>query len=146
MKLRYVLALAALATTVAFTSCKKDEKKDDNKKTEEPKKTEITVTELAGEYKGEKDAKVTVVAEGENAIKVTYEALDGLKDLKFDQDAQNKMLFKAGEVKDKIKAGATATFEVKENAKDKAKKDYTLTIAGKKNDDSDITFKGTMTK
>ncbi|MGP1362226.1 MAG: hypothetical protein ACTTKZ_00905 [Bacteroides sp.] len=147
MKLRYVLALAALATTVAFTSCKKDENKDNNKKKEEPKK-ELKiekVADLAGDYKGKLDkdeVTVKVVAAGDN-VKLTCDKL-GLKDTEFKKGADITKYMLDADAQDGMKKGATADFAVKENADKKA--EYTLTLKGKDKEDKDVNVTATMVK
>ncbi len=147
MKLRYVLALAALATTVAFTSCKKDENKDNNKKKEEPKK-ELKiekVSDLAGDYKGkldQADVTVKVVADGDN-VKLTCEQL-GLKETEFKKGADITKYMLDADVMDGMKKDTKADFAVKENADKKA--EYTLTLDGKDKGGKEVKVTATMTK
>lgn len=77
MKLRTVLMFAAMASVVAFSSCKKEEKKEPNKPNT-PEVTTVTSATIAGTYKGKIDnaggeVNVLVVADGEN-VKITLNA------------------------------------------------------------------------
>ena len=73
MKLRYVLGLSLLAATVAFTSCSKDEKKDDNKKKEQNdnkdnkdnKEEQATLDQVAGAYQTEDGKTFMVLKDGQ---------------------------------------------------------------------------------
>ncbi len=74
MKLRTVLMFAAMASVVAFSSCKKEEKKEPNKPNT-PEVTTVTSATIAGTYKGKidnagDDVNVMVTADGDN-VKIT---------------------------------------------------------------------------
>lgn len=76
MKLRTVLMFAAMASVVAFSSCKKEEKKEPNKPNT-PEVTTVTSATIAGTYKGKidnagDDVNVMVTADGDN-VKITLD-------------------------------------------------------------------------
>lgn len=106
MKLRYVLGLSLLAATVAFTSCSKDEKKDDNKKKEQKDNKDNkdnkeeqkapTLKDIAGtgQYKLATGGDVPVSVEGEGA-NAKLKILAGAPPL-------NDLQFTLGETKDGV--------------------------------------------
>ena len=131
MKLRYVLGLSLLAATVAFTSCSKDEKKDDNKKKEQKDNKDNkdnkeeqkapTIDEIVGE------GTYTGAGNPPSAIQVSKE--NGKLKLFINPTAPfDNVLFTLGETKDGVttlvgeKGEAFVKLEGKYSVADKKKK------------------------
>ncbi len=121
MKWRYVVGLSLLAATVMFTSCGKDEKKEEK---------QVTVDEVQGTYMGEGGDAFMVLKEGTK--------------LKFMVPPTLEVLFTLGETKDGV---ATLKGELTEKiVKAEGKftvKDKTLEVTIKEKDKDEMTKKGT---
>lgn len=121
MKWRYVVGLSLLAATVMFTSCGKDEKKEEK---------QVTIDQVQGMYQGE----------GGNAFMVLKE---GTK-LKFMEPPTLEVLFTLGETKNGVATlkGDLTDQIVKAEGKFTVK-DKTLELTIKEKDKDEVTKKGT---
>ncbi len=128
MKLRYVLGLSLLAATVAFTSCKKDEKKDNN--TEQNQNKAVTLDDIAGLYMAEGGNMLNVAKEGDKLKFMAGASLDNL-------------MFTLGETKDGVTTlkGETSTTIEKAEGKFTAKdKKLVITVKEKDKDEQTTTW------
>lgn len=121
MKWRYVVGLSLLAATVMFTSCGKDEKKEEK---------QVTIDQVQGTYQGE----------GGNSFMM----LKAGTKLEFFEPPQDKVTFTLGETKNGVATlkGELTDQIVKAEGKFTVK-DKMLEITIKEKDKDEVTKKGT---
>ena len=103
MKLRYVLGLSLLAATVAFTSCSKDEKKDDNKKKEQKDNKDNKEEQKAPTLKDIAGTEpYMITGAGQMSVSVEGEGANAKLKIMAGEPPLNELQFTLGETKDGV--------------------------------------------
>ena len=103
MKLRYVLGLSLLAATVAFTSCSKDEKKDDNKKKEQKDNKDNKEEQKAPTLKDIAGTEpYMITGAGQMSVSVEGEGANDKLKIMAGEPPLNELQFTLGETKDGV--------------------------------------------